>query len=64
MTVGISPTQLRELAQETAKRWPNSRLHKFDSGDLKITEDGRYIGYLDLTTGHLVAVDEHTQNTT
>ncbi|WP_280201280.1 hypothetical protein [Nocardia cyriacigeorgica] len=50
-TVGVTPQQLREMADAVAERFPSAVLVKNQVGNLAILDDGEYVGSLDLRFG-------------
>jgi hypothetical protein len=51
----MTPAQLLAGAQEVAERFPGAELVKNQAGNLAITVDGEYAGFIDLRTGEVCA---------
>lgn len=47
----MTPAQLLAGAQAVAEHWPDAELVKNGVGNLAITIDGEFVGYLDLRDG-------------
>jgi hypothetical protein len=59
--VGVTPQQLREMADAVAARYPDAILVKNQVGNLSVLDGGEFVGWLDLRFGGVNWDDDETE---